>query len=110
MRYVIRGFVACVFVACMCGAGILYYLSAPVPDIEAPKQSHHVVYFWVCDDFIGALLTISLPIWLDANGGMLNDENVALMLSAFEAGNSVVVSQQHRGCPIKPLPKKSEST
>ena len=84
--------------------------SALVPEIQAPKQSHHVVYFWVCDDFIGALLTTKPTVWLDANDGVPSKENVVLMQSAFNADRVAIVRHQHRGCSLKPLPKKSEST
>ena len=90
------------------GAGYLTpQLSAPVSVAEPPKQAHHVVYFWVCDNFVGALLTTQPPIWSDVNDGTPNDEAIELMSKAISANHVTGIRHWHRGCPL-PLPDLTE--
>lgn len=79
-------------------------LSAPVSD--APKQSHHVVYFWVCDAFIGALITNEPPTWLPAEDGLPSDENIALIVEA----RAITVNHWYRGCLKLPPDEPTIST
>ncbi len=83
-------------------AGISYLehrSSVPVPVVELPKLAHHVVYFWVCDDFIGALLTTEPSIWSDVKNGVPPDDVVELMIEAILADHSIAIKHRHRDCP-----------
>ncbi len=86
---------------------LLYFspepISVPVPEVQAPKQSHHIVHYWVCDVFVGVLLiTTDPPIWLGLDKGMPNDENVALIAAANLDDRVLHVTLWRRDCFNKP--------
>jgi len=94
-------------------AGAYYFTnqtSVRVPVIEPPKQTHHVVYFWVCDKLIGVILTTKTPVWWAVEDGTPPDNIVELMLEAESAGRSITAKYWHLGCIPVPLPKAEERT
>ncbi len=84
--------------------------SVPVPEVQAPKQSHHVVHYWVCEVFVGLLITTDPPIWLGLDKGMPNDENVALIVAANLDDHVLHVTLWRRDCPLKPSTKPTYKT
>jgi len=111
MRVIVTAAIAILLTAV--SAFFVFFLvptSAPVPVVEPPKLAHHVVYFWVCDELIGALTTTKPHIWSPAEDGIPPNDIVDLMLEAELTGRAISIQHWHPGCFIPPVPDPEEST
>lgn len=91
----------CVFVLSIAATAIVLFsppLSAPVPVAEQPKLAYHVVYFWVCDQLIGTLLTTEPAIWVSVEDGLPDREIIDMMIAIEGTSRSLNVKHRHPGC------------